>query len=203
MVLVIPPDLRKIIEVQSETNDLVLVPGLKDSGPEHWQTIWQACLPTFSRVDQKDWFNPDIELWISAIRRHIGRSRRPAILIGHSLGALASACLGAEEPKSIAGVILVAPAEPDRFNAEERVPEVSLRVPSLVVASRNDPLMRYSRAERWAQIWGAELIDVGEAGHINAEAGYGPWLHGLDIVSSFTAKMNGAEPRGVSIRLDH
>lgn len=165
--------------------DFVLVPGFKDSGPEHWQSYWQTMVPVFSRLTQRRWDNPDIELWIAAIQRHVRELRRPAVLISHSLGALASACVAADGLVPIAGLMLVAPAEPTRFEAEGRVPETTLGVPSLVVASQNDPVMRYSRAEHWARIWGGDLVDLGEAGHINAEAGFGPWPHGLSLLAGF------------------
>jgi predicted alpha/beta hydrolase family esterase len=46
------------------------------------------------------------------------------------------------------------------------------------VASRNDPFCRWPRAEQLARDWGAELIDLGEAGHINADSGLGDWPQG-------------------------
>ena len=171
------------LEAASKRMDLVLVPGFKDSAPEHWQTQWQTQLPVFQRIAQKRWDNSDIELWVAAISRLVGQRNRPAILIGHSLGALASTCLAADHHPLIAGLLLVAPAEPARFEAEDRVPQQPLGVPATVAASRNDPIMRFARAEHWCRIWQADLIDVGDAGHINAEAGFGPWPHGLEVLA--------------------
>lgn len=169
--------------------DLVLVPGVKDSGPEHWQSLWQGMTPVFSRITQRRWDNPDIELWIATILRHLRESRRPTVLVGHSLGALASTCVAADGVAAVAGLVLVAPAEPSRFEAEERVPERALGVPSLLVASHNDPVMRFHRAEHWARVWGSRLVDVGEAGHVNAESGFGPWPHGLRLLTDFAATL--------------
>lgn len=185
---------RDILVQAADRLDLVLVPGFKDSGPEHWQSLWQAAVPAFQRIGQRRWDNPDIELWIAAIQRLLAERRRPAVLIGHSLGALASSCLAADRHPQVAGLMLVAPAEPSRFEAEERVPETGLGVPALVVASHNDPVMRFARAEHWAAIWGADLADLGEAGHINAEAGFGPWPHGLDLLAGLVATIPAAPP---------
>jgi len=169
--------------------DFVLVPGFKDSGPEHWQSYWQRRLPAFQRITQKRWDEPDIEHWVHAITRMLGAGGRPAVLIGHSLGALASACVASDGHKRIAGLMLVAPAEPQRFEAEGRVPERSLGVPTLVAASEDDKVMSIQRARHWAGVWGADLVDLGEAGHINAEAGFGPWPHGLRLLADLAARI--------------
>ncbi len=169
--------------------DFVLVPGFKDSGPEHWQSYWQRRTPVFQRIIQRRWDEPDIEHWVHAIVRLLAAGDGPAVLIGHSLGALASACVAADGHERVAGLMLVAPAEPTRFEAEARVPERRLGVPTLIVASDDDPLMSLRRAETWAHIWGADLVDLGEAGHVNAEAGFGPWPHGLRLLAELARRI--------------
>jgi len=169
--------------------DFVLVPGFKDSGPEHWQSYWQRRTPVFQRIIQRRWDEPDIEHWVDAIVRLLAAGGRPAVLIGHSLGALASACVAADGHERVAGLMLVAPAEPTRFEAEARVPGLSLSVPTLIVASEDDPLMSLRRAEHWARVWGADLVDLGEAGHVNAEAGFGPWPHGLRLLAELARRI--------------
>jgi predicted alpha/beta hydrolase family esterase len=189
------PHLRTVHDAlvdASERFDLVLVPGLYDSGPEHWQSLWQARHSFFLRVTQRNWNNPDIELWISAIRRLLATRKRPAILIGHSYGALASCCIADDGLHDIAGLLLVAPAEPAKFEVEDRVPERNLGVPCMVVASHNDPVMRYRRAIHWSTVWGGDLIDLGEAGHINCEAGFGPWPYGLELLKSLVERIEAA-----------
>jgi predicted alpha/beta hydrolase family esterase len=86
--------------------------------------------------------------------------------------------------------MLVAPAEPSKFEVEERVPAASLGVPAIVVASHNDPVMRFPRAVYWSKVWNADIADVGEAGHINAEAGFGPWPYGLEILKNLVAAID-------------
>ena len=46
--------------------------------------------------------------------------------------------------------------------------------PACMVASSNDPWMPLPSAARWATRWGCPLINLGGAGHINAESGHGP-----------------------------
>ncbi len=114
------------------------------------------------------------------------------LLVGHSLGALASCCVAIEMPGRIRGLMLVAPAEPVRFHAEAAVPERALDVPSTVIASQNDPFMSFARAEHWAATWGSDLVDLGEAGHINAESGFGPWRFGRELLARLVVKVDAA-----------
>lgn len=104
------------------------------------------------------------------------------MLVGHSLGALASCCIALESPAAVAGLMLVAPAEPEKFHAEDDVPVGSLGVPGVLVASHNDPFMSFPRAEHWAATWGCDLVDLGDAGHINVEAGFGAWAFGKVVL---------------------
>jgi hypothetical protein len=169
--------------------ELVLVPGLYDSGPEHWQSCWQRRFPAWRRVTQRSWNEADIHRWTDAIRRTLAQCQRPAVLIGHSLGALAACNVLGEATSAVAGAMLVAPAEPAKFELEDHVPCARLTAPSVVIASHDDPLMRFDRAEYWSSTWGSRLIDLGEAQHINAEAGFGPWPYGLSILSDFIATL--------------
>lgn len=170
--------------------EFVLVPGLYDSDAEHWQTHWQQRLPFWKRVAQRKWDEPYIERWVSAISALLLQCERPAVLVGHSFGALASCCVARDLPERVAGLMLVAPAEPFRFGVEEMVPELDLEVPSVVVASHDDPLMSFRRAEHWSTVWGAELVDLGEAGHINSDAGFGSWFYGLEILRELSARID-------------
>jgi GNAT superfamily N-acetyltransferase len=62
------------------------------------------------------------------------------------------------------------------------VPTAPLPVPSVVVASRADAYVAFDTAAAWATAWGSRLVDLGDAGHINAESGFGPWPEGMALV---------------------
>ena len=49
------------------------------------------------------------------------------------------------------------------------------RIESTVIGSENDPWMPLHRARSWADRWGAQFMNPGEVGHINTDAGFGPW----------------------------
>jgi len=192
MVSRINPQTAEILVAAADRYDFVLVPGRYDSSPDHWQSCWQQQLPIWQRLVQRNWDEPDIDRWVGSIRRLLVQQSKPALLVGHSLGALASCCVAIDYPELVAGIVLVAPAEPSKFEVEERVPAVDLGVPSLLVASRNDPFMSFRRAEHWASIWHSDLVDIGEAGHINAESGFGRWPYGLEVVRMLVEKADQA-----------
>jgi predicted alpha/beta hydrolase family esterase len=64
-------------------------------------------------------------------------------------------------------------------------PEAPLPFASLLVASLNDPYGVYELAEARAAQWGSRLVAAGEAGHINADSGHGPWPEGLVQFAGF------------------
>lgn len=159
----------------------LLVPGLDGSPAPHWQSWWAATDPTALIVDQHSWSQPTPEAWLTEIAAatlvHPG-----AVLVGHSLGAIAIVRLLATWPQlRVAGALLVAPAEPSRNSrtrAFGRIPEGPLGVPTIVAASANDPWMDQDRARALSTGWGADFVDMGEAGHINVASGFGPWAEG-------------------------
>lgn len=163
---------------------VLLIPGLDGSPAPHWQHWWAASDPTAIMVEPTDLAAPLAEVWelevAGAILQHPG-----CILVGHSLGAVLIARLMATWPQlDVAGALLVAPADPStsprtsRFGA---IPEQRLGIPATVVASRNDPWMGFTRARHLARVWGADLVDLGFAGHINVASGFGPWERGQEL----------------------
>jgi predicted alpha/beta hydrolase family esterase len=155
---------------------LLVIPGLHDSGPAHWQTWLQSLYRDAVRVVQRDWQTPDLERWSGRIARTLEHAgAQPWVAVAHSFGCLALTHGLQQQPQlPIRAVLLVAPAEPDRFGLAGRLPQQPLRVPATVVTSDTDPWMTAASARRWAVRWGAHVVNLGDAGHINAEAGFGP-----------------------------
>jgi predicted alpha/beta hydrolase family esterase/EAL domain-containing protein (putative c-di-GMP-specific phosphodiesterase class I) len=161
-----------------EAATVIIVPGLDDSGPEHWQTLWGAAHPTYQRVRQRDWRNPQVDDWVEALDREIRRAPHPPILVGHSLGCITIAEWAQRCWSDIRGALLVAPADVDRLPFFDKTPLWPLPFPSLLVASENDPYLTLERARLFARHWGSRLVNLGPAGHINVESGFGPWPAG-------------------------
>jgi uncharacterized protein len=64
------------------------------------------------------------------------------------------------------------------------VPYQRLPYRSVLVASANDPFCPVRTAGAYARAWGSEFVRLQNAGHINVEAGFGPWPLGLALLQS-------------------
>jgi predicted alpha/beta hydrolase family esterase len=158
---------------------VLVVPGLYNSGPEHWQTRWERLHSGFERVEQADWDVPDLDVWSERLSAVLRRSAKPTVIVAHSFGCLTSVHRAGQGSSNIAGALLVAPADPQKFGVAERLHQVRLPMPSIVIGSTNDPWMTGSRAAHWADRWGSDFFNAGPLGHINAESGLGDWRFGL------------------------
>jgi predicted alpha/beta hydrolase family esterase len=160
---------------------LLIVPGLHGSGPDHWQSWLQDREPDAVRIRVDDWGHADLDRWAAAIDETLQRHRADAwIAVAHSFGCLALAHHAARGGRGIHGALLAAPAAPERSSLDEGRLNQPLPFPSTLVISANDPWMQHADALYFGRHWGSEVIDLGEAGHINASSGYGPWPDGLN-----------------------
>lgn len=167
--------------------DILIVPGLGNSGPGHWQRRWQQKMPTAQWVEQDDWDDPRCEDWVETLTRAIMMATRPVVLVGHSLGVPTIVhTAGRLTDTKVRGAFLA--AYPDVDENDEvppaaldfaDVPRDPLPFPSLLIASSNDPLCSVDRAADMANCWGSEFHVAGDVDHINAASGHGPWPEGL------------------------
>lgn len=172
---------------------VLIVPGYLGSGPAHWQSWLERQLPAALRVSGIHWQFPQLSRWAGRVGEAIDQAGCPVWLVAHSFGCLASIIAATRCPERVAGVLLVAPADPERFDESgfrqeaassiaHRLYNARLSCPSLLVASSNDPWMNFASAAYWAERWGSRLYGLGPAGHINTESGYGPWPGGLEML---------------------
>ncbi|MBX3664729.1 MAG: alpha/beta hydrolase [Burkholderiales bacterium] len=161
---------------------VLVVPGLHGSGPGHWQSRWLQAHTSWLRVSQDHWSLPDLEAWAGRLHDAIVAASRPVLIAAHSFGCLAAVHAGSRCPQRIAGALLVAPANPEKFGVDRRLPFTPPGFRSRIVASDNDPWMSLDAARLWAGRWGSALTVLRGAGHINAESGLGDWPQGLDLL---------------------
>ena len=171
----------------STTPTLIIVPGWRDSGPGHWQSLWAESLQGAVRVQQDDWISPVRSAWVRGISNTILAQDGPVVIAAHSLGCIATTHLPPEVTERIQGALLVAPADPERRSALvdfAPVPYHALPYRSVLVASSNDPFCPVRTAGAYARAWGSEFVRLQNAGHINIDSGFGAWPLGLALLQS-------------------
>jgi predicted alpha/beta hydrolase family esterase len=170
----------------------LIVPGLGNSGPGHWQTIWEQERIDCGRVELGCWDAPVRNVWIGRIDQAVRAAGGPVVLVAHSLGCIAVAwwagLLGEDVTSRVAGALLVAPPDVDRSDRPAAIagfapmPLAPLPFPSIVVASTDDPYCRRARAEEMASAWLADLVLFEDIGHINTASGLGRWSEGQALL---------------------
>ena len=179
--------------------NVLLLPGWQNSGPQHWQSLWEAEYG-YLRVDQHDWMRPLRGDWVARLEdvvlEQAEASPQPdnpgLVLVAHSLGCLLVAAWAAHSRNTalVRGALLVAPGDPERVELRGVLSSwspVTLQVlpfKSRLLGSHNDPYCSLERAHFFAGAWGAEFTDYGQAGHINADSGLGLWPDGHAMLSA-------------------
>ncbi|WP_397447975.1 RBBP9/YdeN family alpha/beta hydrolase [Pseudomonas sp. NA-150] len=167
---------------------VLIVPGLREHVTEHWQTLLEARLNKVRSVPPLETDKLDCAARVRAIQQQLEQIEGPVILVAHSAGVLMVAHWAARHSRPIKGALLAAPPDlnadwpqgyphPDtlRANGWDPLPTGALPFRSIVAASTNDYLASLDASTRLAEGWGSELLNLGEVGHLNPAAGYGPW----------------------------
>lgn len=182
---------------------VLVVPGIGNSGPSHWQSQWQARYPDWRRLALEDWDNAVCNDWVAAIERQLPVKREQTVLIAHSLGCLAVAHWATRHAASIRGALLVAvpdpaaPAFPHAFaTGFEPLPSSPLPFPTIIVSSSNDPYGSVGYARSRAAAWGSDWIDAGARGHLNADSNLGDWPDGLRLLERLISRPDGESLHG-------
>jgi predicted alpha/beta hydrolase family esterase len=123
------------------------VPGLYNSGPEHWQTHWEQEFG-FTRIEQQNWDTPVCSEWLSTIDKAVTQHLlHEVILIGHSLACCTIVRWAQQYNRIIKGALLVGPSDEDApsyppgTSGFAPMPLYKLSFPSIVVA-RKSPAFR-------------------------------------------------------------
>lgn len=180
------------------TRPVLLIPGIYNSGPQHWQSLWQTRHAGVARVEQADWAHPQCDAWVQAIDAAIADAQQPPIVVAHSLGCLALAHWAARSAGAVHALLLVAVPDPrgNHFPPDAKgfapVP-AALAAPgqparqAMLVSSSNDPYSPPAFSAQCAAAWGAQRVDLGAKGHINADSGLGDWPEGWAWVQRWRA----------------
>jgi predicted alpha/beta hydrolase family esterase len=173
---------------------VLILPGYGDSGPDHWQSLWERDDPAYRRVAQHDWLEPRRDDWLDTLDRYVAGCVAPPVLVAHSLACALVAHWASRAHAAARAALLVAPADvdsplhtPEEVRNFSPMPLVRLPFRSIVVASTDDPFLSLDRAATVATAWGSRLVTIERAGHINADAGFGPWPEGRRLLSDLIA----------------
>jgi len=172
------------------TARVLVLPGIGNSGTQHWQSLWEQATPDFERVIQRDWDNPVCAEWCAALENAARRAGPNVVLAAHSLACLVVAHWAAQPHAPVRAALLVAVPDPAGPNFPQQAagflhtPMRPLSFPSIVVASTDDPYGTLDHSARVARAWNSRLVNIGASGHINAGSGLGAWPEGFALLSA-------------------
>jgi len=170
------------------TSTILIHPGLGNSGPQHWQSLWEKQFG-FERVEQHDWDTPVCSDWTATLNSYVEKYY-PAdvIIVAHSLACASVAYWAQKYRMRIKGALLVALSDteadtlPAGTTGFSPMPLDKLPFPSIAVISNNDFYVKPEGAAQFATAWGSQIVNIGDAGHINTDAGFGEWPQGLELL---------------------
>jgi predicted alpha/beta hydrolase family esterase len=173
-------------------NTILLLPGLGNSGPDHWQTHWERAFG-YERVVQHDWDTPRVEDWVALLHARIVADDTPKILVAHSLACCLVAHWARTHHGPVTGALLVAPSDVEGPNYPPGtigfvpMPLDVLPFPTMVVASTDDQYVSPARARHFAEAWGSSYRLIGPRGHIGSAAKLQSWQEGQALLAELQA----------------
>lgn len=183
---------------------VLIVPGLRDAVAQHWQTLLEqvlrgagrpvAAVPPLGREDL------ECDTRVAAIERAAQAIDGPIVIVAHSGGCVMLVHWAHRTRRAVQAALLATPPDFDQplpagyptlaaldAGGWLPVPRDRLPFPSIVAASRNDPLGRFDRVAELARAWGSRLVDLGEVGHLNPAAGFGEWPQAVAWVDQLSS----------------
>ena len=77
---------------------VLTVPGLDNSGPDHWQSLWEQQHAGCFRVQLGQWDKPHRNSWVNQLSLAVRAVEGPVLLAAHSLGCHAVAAWAQMDP---------------------------------------------------------------------------------------------------------
>lgn len=186
---------------------VLIVPGLRDHVPQHWQTLLAQELPESRSVPPMGRTDLDCGARVRALEEAVAAIDGPVLLVAHSGGCIMVAHWAAQTQRAgqIHAALLATPPDFERPMPEGYpsmadlqaagwfpVPKAPLAFPSVVLTSDDDPLGERGQVEALGRAWCSRLLHLGAVGHLNPASGYGPWPQAKELVAALAA-----DPRGL------
>ncbi|MFE3445161.1 RBBP9/YdeN family alpha/beta hydrolase [Nocardia sp. NPDC059180] len=179
---------------------IVIVPGLRDHVPEHWQTLLAERLNKVRTVPPLECDKLSLASRIAALDAVLADIDGPVVLVAHSAGVMITVHWAQHYQRPVRAALLATPADletplPSGYPTAQEleaggwnpIPRGRLPFPSIVAASTTDPLASYRRAAGMAESWGSRLVDIGDVGHLNPASGYGDWPRAQELLDDLVA----------------
>ena len=168
----------------------VFVAGYGNSESEHWQKLWFNQTKNAYWVEQKEWNNPNKEIWIEELERTLIHVKGPILIIAHSIGChtVVEWVKKYYKNHNIIGALLVAPPDtnaksfPKEIIGYQNTPLEQLPFNSTCILSSDDPYSSIEKAEFLAEQWGSEVVYIGKKGHVNLASKLGNWEEGKEVL---------------------
>ena len=176
----------------SRSKKVLLLAGWGGSDFPHWQS-WLAGeiakdYGTVSFLEFSDYDSPVYKNWKQELLTHL-KEFKPDIVICHSLAnTLWLQLCQSNTLKTVKKLYLVAPPSLtcDIQEIESffplRMPTKTCALKTHLVTSTNDPYMKMDEAKELQDSLGVEMVVLQNAGHINADSGYGEWPWILQMI---------------------
>ena len=170
---------------------VLILPGLDNSGPEHWQSRWEKLHPEYRRVEQADWERPNLEDRVDNLQIAVENSRRPG---GPQPGSgsleqseLRHPAKSRKVKRGITGIPqrrrLSRAYTGDHTFIRFHATGAPLPFLSIMLYSEDDPYVSPERARYFGEARGSRIESVGARGHINHNSGLGDWPEGQKLLS--------------------
>ena len=164
----------------------LILHGLYGNTDDHWQTLLyeelsrQGVPVAYPQLPGKD--APVLDEWLAVFNDLVGEFR-PDVLVCHSLGVVLT--LHALDRNPEYRFRKIAFIAPPAFNqpideASTFFPVPGMKIADragdvLFVASDNDPWCPFAESARMGSVLGVKVERLPGRGHINPQAGFGPW----------------------------
>ena len=144
---------------------ILIAPGYRGSGDDHWQTYWQKENKEYIRIEQRDWYQPVADEWVDTIEKYVREASGDVVIVAHSLACIALAFWAQKTKLTIKGALLVAPPNTrdeklkNILRGFSPVPLQKLPFNNILLASTNDEYMTIDKSEALARHWGSPLCE--------------------------------------------
>ncbi len=170
---------------------VLILHGLGGSDYPHWQAhlacdlIKQNTAVSFPLLPNKN--NPDLEEWKEFLKKEIEQFK-PTIIVCHSLANLLWFHICEELDIKLDKLMLVAPVRNEELEAAKSffpypISKDLKAKEIMIAASTNDPYMNVEEVIRLQSKLKVGMKLLKEAGHINADSGYGKLECALDWIN--------------------